>query len=231
MLCTINELHPAERRNHIMLSSIWFGAGKPKSMNDYLKPFVNEAKELAESGFQYTFNNKIHSKKVIVLLGICDAVARPLVRCSTQFNGKYGCGLCLHRGEWVEKDRGHVRVYPITQGKLFGDGLRSNEKYLKQSEEIEKDKKKGIKQKSILCDLNDFDIIKNLDVDWMHCVGLGVCRQFGDLWFDKKNHKEKFYFGHCLKQIDSLLLSMLPTSEFSRTPRAMSDRAHFKAHE
>ncbi|CAG5071513.1 Similar to ninaC: Neither inactivation nor afterpotential protein C (Drosophila melanogaster) [Cotesia congregata] len=65
----------------------------------------------------------------------------------------------------------------------------------------------------------------------MHCVGLGVCRQFANLLFDTKNHAEKFYLGHFIKEVDSLLLSIHSTSEFSRPPRVMSDRAHFKAHE
>ncbi|CAG5071643.1 Protein of unknown function, partial [Cotesia congregata] len=107
----------------MLLSSIWFGAGKPKSMNDYLKPFIAEATKLADKGFQYKYNGRIYTKKVIVMLGICDAVARPLVRCSTQFNGEYGCGLCLHPGERVEKGRGYTRVYPIIQGNPFGEDL------------------------------------------------------------------------------------------------------------
>jgi len=30
----------------------------------------------------------------------------------TQFNGHYGCSLCLHPGEKVLKGNGTVRVYP-----------------------------------------------------------------------------------------------------------------------
>lgn len=49
VLCTINELSPWDRRNHIMMSSVWFGTGKPKNMNAYLTPFVTEAKELLKN--------------------------------------------------------------------------------------------------------------------------------------------------------------------------------------
>ncbi|CAG5100601.1 Protein of unknown function [Cotesia congregata] len=92
-------------------------------------------------------------------------------------------------------------------------------------------KKKGIKSRSVLCDIPGFDIIKSLDVDWMHCVGLGVCRQFAGLWFDSKNSNEEFYFGDRIDVVDNLITSFFPTSTFSRTPRKLSDRVHFKAHE
>lgn len=71
-------------------------------------------------------------------MGICDAAARPIVRCSTQFNGSYGCGLCLHPGERVAKGRGYVRVYPLVAREDFGDGLRSHEQTLKHAKKNHK---------------------------------------------------------------------------------------------
>ncbi|CAD6235363.1 GSCOCG00012417001-RA-CDS, partial [Cotesia congregata] len=101
ILCAINELDPIKRRNHIMLSSIWFGTGKPKSMNGYLKPFVDEATKLFNKGFKYVYTGQEYKKYVVILMGVCDSLARPILRCSTQFNGEYGCGLCLHPGESI----------------------------------------------------------------------------------------------------------------------------------
>lgn len=231
VLCTVNELNPIDRRNNILLSSIWFGVGKPKDMNSYLKPFVTEAKNLLKDGFSYCYKNQIYKKKVVVLMGVCDSVARPLVRCSTQFNGTYGCGLCLNQGKSVKKGKGCTRVYPIINGNPFGEGLRNHEDTLLHSKQKKKLKRKGIKKISILCDLPTYDIINNLDADWMHCVGLGVCRQFANLWFDKKNCNEEFYFGDIIDSIDSCITSFRPTSDISRTPRPLSDRVHMKAHE
>ncbi|CAD6227949.1 GSCOCG00012023001-RA-CDS, partial [Cotesia congregata] len=65
----------------------------------------------------------------------------------------------------------------------------------------------------------------------MHCVGLGVCRQFCDLWFHSVNHNKHFYYGKHIKDVDKILTSYKPSLEVSRTPRAMSDRIHWKAHE
>lgn len=164
---------------------------------------------------------------MIVLIGICDSVARPQIRCSTQFNGEYGCGLCLNPGKEVKKGNGHTRVYLLEGTNSFGEGLRNHKQTLK---DIEK-KEKGMKNKSFLCDLPNYDIINNLDADWMHCVALGVCRQFCNLWFASINKDREYYFGSFLDEIDELLLSYSPTIEISRTPRKMSDRVHWKVRE
>lgn len=46
ILCTLNELPPKERKKHVMLAGIWFGAGKP-NMQVYLKGFVEECDSMA----------------------------------------------------------------------------------------------------------------------------------------------------------------------------------------
>ncbi|CAD6216247.1 GSCOCG00011313001-RA-CDS, partial [Cotesia congregata] len=214
-----------------MMSSVWFGTGKLKNMNAYLTPFVTEVKELLKNGFTYTLNGQTYKKRVFTLMVVCDSVARPLVQCTTQFNGNYGCGLCLYPGESIEKGQGFARVYPVINGEFFGEGLRSHEQTLIHTEEKTQEKKKRIKRKSILCDIPNYDIIKNLDVDWMHCVALGVSRQFANLWFDSKNSGEAFYFGDKIDQVDSYIHSLSPTSDFSRIPRGLKDRVHMKAHE
>lgn len=60
--CTVNELDLCDRRDNILLSSIWFGVGKPKKMNSYLKPFVNEAKKLLSDGLTYSYQGQIYKK-------------------------------------------------------------------------------------------------------------------------------------------------------------------------
>ncbi|XP_044597182.1 uncharacterized protein LOC123273770 [Cotesia glomerata] len=231
VLCSINELNPFERRNHIMLSSIWFGSGKPKDMNGYLRPFTDEAKKLLDKGFTYLYKGQIYRKRVVTLMGVCDSVARPLVQCVKQFNGEYGCGLCLHPGKRVSKGNGFTRAYPIVNGNFFGEGLRTHNQTLTHAKKKNVEDRKGVKKLSILCEIPNYNIIYNLDVDWMHCVGLGVVRQFADLWFSSLNKDEKFYFGDILESANSFITSFLPTSYFSRTPRPLTDRTHWKAHE
>ncbi|XP_074098714.1 uncharacterized protein LOC141527241 [Cotesia typhae] len=227
VLWTINELPPQERKQHITLASICLGQKKP-DMNNYSTPFVEECQKLANEGVTYTFNGYVYNKKVRVLVGVCDSVERPNLRCSKTFRGEYGCGLCKHPGEEISKGAGHVWVYPIdAHGNAFGEGLRSHIETATHADSQEK----GIKGRSVLFGVPDFDIIKNLAVDWMHCVPLGVCRQFLKLWFDSQYHDKPFYLGNVINDIDFFITSIRPSSDISRTPRKISDRLHLKAHE
>lgn len=144
-------------------------------MNEYLKPFVEECKLLFDEEFNYNYNGVIYHKKCQLLLGICDSVERPEIRGSKTFRGEYGCGLCKHPDEEIAKGNGYVRVYPINDdGNAYGEGLRSHTETLEHITKVEK----GMKYRSTLCDVPNFNIIDNLVPDWMHCVPLGVCRQF-----------------------------------------------------
>lgn len=227
-MCTLNELGPEQRRSRVMLVSLWFGKGKPKLMNEFLKPFVEECQILFHEGVSYERRGISVTKRVWVLVGVIDSVARPLLRNSFQFNGEYGCGLCLHPGEYVPRLRGHTRVYPVSpEGNPFGEGLRNHADTLIHAER----KEKGVKGRSILCDLQGFDIVKNLDADWPHAVASGVTRQFAKLWFKSQNSGHAFYFGHLLRDLDRILTSFKPSLDISRTPRKMSERTYWKAHE
>ena len=109
----INELPYRERKNHIILCGIWCNFSKPP-MNMFLKPFCDELVELSERGFSSStyISQEPVDIKVHVIAGIMDSVARPLVQYVTQFNGKYGCSYCLHKGlSHIPVDRGHARVY------------------------------------------------------------------------------------------------------------------------
>jgi len=155
VLCTINELAPTERKNHIMLTCLWFGNKKIK-MNDYLTPFVEEAKELYYKGFYYIYNGKKYHKRVRILAANCDSIERPLLQCSTQFNGAYGCGLCLNPGESIPKGNGHVMVYLVnTDNNAFGVGLRTHADTLHDA----LNKTNGIKDRSKLCNSRNLTLL------------------------------------------------------------------------
>lgn len=175
ILCTINELHPNQRKKNVMLVSVFSGSKKPP-MNEYLKPFVAEMTQLGEDGFDYVFNGIRYHKVCKALVGITDSVERPELRGTTTFRGTYGCGLCKHPGIETPKGKGSVRVYPVDNtGNAFGEGLRTHDETLQHAE----NKEKGVKRRSTLCEIPEFDIIKKLPADWMHNSGLRVFRQFG----------------------------------------------------
>lgn len=60
-----------------MVICIWSGEGKPTSVNDYLRPFVEELIVLLETGIKITD----HQINISVRCFICDSPARAFIKC------------------------------------------------------------------------------------------------------------------------------------------------------
>lgn len=70
-----------------------------QNMITFLTAFVAELKELEQTGIKWMDSANVeHTSKVNLLLCSSDSVARPPLRNTKQFNGKYGCDFCLHTG-------------------------------------------------------------------------------------------------------------------------------------
>lgn len=230
VLCVVNELPSAIRADHILMAALWFGAGKP-NMAVFLEPFVTECTSLASEGFVYTCSVTGNTVccKVKVVVGICDAVARPLLQNFMQFNARYGCGFCFDSGERVDKGNGQVNAYPFNKDMM----LRSSNSVVDLAAETLRTKQPclGVKGPSLLSLLPQFDVVRGMVPDYMHCICLGVVRQVANLWFDSKNHDEQFYIGRSAAVVDARLMAIKPPSSLSRTPRSISHMKFWKAHE
>ena len=200
-------------------------------MNDFFKPFVHECILLDQHGFSWNncLNNTTVITSVSAVVGVCDAVARPIIQNFSPFNGFYCCGCCLDEGESVEKGNGRVLVYPYNP-KMILRGKQNAHQLLLESM-LSGSSALGVKGPSILLFLPHFDIINGMVPDKVHCICLGVVRQVAKLWFETKNHAEPFYIGNFLSKIDKYLLSIKPLCNISRTPRSLSVMKFWKAHE
>jgi len=92
---------------------------------------------------------------------------------------------------------------------------------------------RGIKGRTILSQLPDFDVVRCIDLDSFHAV-VNVAKRFCDLWFKAppKNCCVPSYKIHNkLKQVDERLLSIKPTEEVSRAPRPLSECSDYRGHE
>ena len=96
----INELSYSVRTKELVLAGLWFGKNKP-DMDLFLTPFVENMNQLATTGIECYINNIKRQIKIFPLVCCVDSVARAPVQGFVQFNGRYGCGQCLHPGEWV----------------------------------------------------------------------------------------------------------------------------------
>lgn len=90
---------------------------------------------------------------------------------------------------------------------------------------------KGVKGPTIIGILPTFDLVRGVAVDFMHCVCLGVTRQFVNLWMNSHQHDKPYYIGRKEEEIDNRLQAINVPSEMTRAPRSLSDRKFWKASE
>ncbi|XP_011707951.1 PREDICTED: uncharacterized protein LOC105462799 [Wasmannia auropunctata] len=186
----INELPYRLRKHHMMITGLWFDSVKPL-MNTFLKPFIDELIDLHVNGFQSTtfIHNEPIQIHVHTIVAPVDSIARPMIQCMKQFNGKYGCSYCYHKGDQIQLDngRGFKNVYT-------GDVrlLRKQQHYVMQAEKALQTAKpvKGVMNASIAVLLPVFDIISSFPPEYLHSVAEGVVKQFVMAWCDSKNHKQ-----------------------------------------
>lgn len=102
----------------VYVIGLYYGEGKPKNANEFLKLFVDEAIALTNNGINYEGQLiKIEIKAII-----CDAPAKSFILCVKGHTGYDSCTKCLIEGENIE---GRV-CFPYT----FNIMLRTDEKFL-----------------------------------------------------------------------------------------------------
>lgn len=228
VLLVINELPLQLRGKYVLMASLWLGLKKPL-MNEYLKPFVKECKELATSGVSFEKNCIIINRKIKALMGVSDSIARPLLRNSKQFNGRFGCGLCYHPGIKIRFGRGKVRSYSISQNVY---PIRTHCELMNHARlaEARREPQHGIKGLSVLAELPDFDMVDCLDLDLFHAL-VNTAKRFCNLWFNKKYRGMPYFVGGSLAVVNARLLSITPTGDVSRAPRSLYERSDYRGHE
>ncbi len=87
---------------------LFCGISKPKSVFEYLNPFIKDLTDLLANGIIYC-GRKF---QVIVSSFVCDAPARAFIKMTKAHNGYSGCDKCCQLGEWKNK-----MTYPETNAK------------------------------------------------------------------------------------------------------------------
>jgi len=223
----VNEISPRCKDN-LLLIGLWFGTQKPRP-HTFLKPFVDELQHLGSSGMHYTNPNgeSVYSK-VFALCCSTDSCARPVIRNTTQFNGRFGCDWCLHEGKVVERGEGKCRIYLPDAATLRSEAGFLNDAMNSTAE----NPVNGVKGVSPLLSVPLFNIVTGFVPDYLHCVLLGIVRMFSALWFDSANHDKPWYVKQSgVSQISDKLLSLRPPSDISRLPRSLAERKYWKGSE
>lgn len=177
----------------------------------------------------------------VLLNGVFDSPARCLFHNMVQFNGFYGCPYCYTPGKTVQtSERGHTLSYPFNVNNQNGYGEnRTHNSFTNNGVEAEQNKSrgtsnstvKGVKGLTWFNFLPNFDVVRGVSIDYMHCVLLGVVKMLMTLWFDKSHRNEIFSISAKLAEVDKRLLGIRPPNFIARLPRSLSDMSHFKAAE
>ena len=85
----------------------------------------------------------------------------------------------------------------------------------------------GVKGPSCLSTIPQFDIVRGMSFDYMHCILLGVALLLLQLWFNTQHHKELWFLGAYVDNIDDLFRSIAPPDEIKRTPRSLQATLKF----
>lgn len=78
-----------------------------------------------------------------------------------------------------------------------------------------------MKGPSWLCCIPEYNFIKGMSVDYMHCILLGITRLLLRLWMQSTYYQELWYIGTQIGIMDRRLCNIKPPDEIQRTPRSI----------
>jgi len=203
-------------KKYVLMVALYHGNGKPKNPNEYLKEFVNESIYLITNGI--FISNQKYDFKIKVI--ICDTPAKSYILNIKNHTGYYRCTKCKVEGCLVN----NVLCFPQTN--II---KRTDVEFRQQHDE---DYHKGI---TILTNLPHFHMIKDVILDYMHLICLGVTKR---LITHKKYGwvlgKQPYKLSY--RQVESIsskiknLNKYIPI-EFPRKGRSLEECPRFKATE
>nr|CAI5841124.1 unnamed protein product [Callosobruchus analis] len=199
----------------VYIIGAFFGKQKPVKANEYLQSFVEEVKDLINTGIEINHTVvSIHLKALI-----CDAPAKAFVLSVKGHGGYNSCTKCTIEGEYIER----CVCFPYVDRNI---SLRTDEGFLNHEYEDFQ------VASTILAQIPNFGPISNVPLDYMHLICLGVTKKLIMLWLK----------GYPLTiRLSSLSINCVSSrlesfkagcpKEFVRKPRSISEVSNWKATE
>ncbi|XP_064477778.1 uncharacterized protein LOC135391453 isoform X3 [Ornithodoros turicata] len=190
---------------------VFFGKSKNLCANTFLRPFVSELSEILANGVA------VSAKTVAVKLDaiVCDAPAKAYILGIKGHNAYASCTKCVTQGEYQQ---GRVCFPQLDADAMTDERFRCGT--FEQHHVSE----------TILKEL-PIDMVRQVPLDYMHLVCLGVVHKLLTLWF---KGDRSYRLGRSTKDRISLeLLRVEPyvCSDFSRKPRTLTELDRWKATE
>ncbi|KAG0418075.1 hypothetical protein HPB47_005149, partial [Ixodes persulcatus] len=222
----VNELPVTERLHHCTVAGLWFGKGHP-SMTLFLEQFVKRINNMSPVVWEHEGNS--HTSQAYVVCWCLEAPARAAVQNCILYNGYIGCPWRLTRGEYIDGCLRHINLTDGTPRTSAGV-LRNMEIALSLGGSIPIN---GYFDPSPAVNFPHFNLVWGFTVEYMHAVLLGVVKQVTELQMSSANCDEGYYVGGtaALTSISGRLEEIRPPHSFTRFPRPLSTRGHWKASE
>ena len=207
----------------MFLAGVFVGQHDPL-MNDFFEPVVSEFNSLSEAGIPWIQEdgNQVQCRFFPHFL-ITDAMARCECLSMKSPAAYYGCTLCLHPGVFAD---GAVRFPiwpPVPNPELRTDqGIKNDMvEATEEGREI-----RGVKGASCFMNLNYFDLAKDVPIDDLHPLFLGVTEShIGELILRNIITPQK------LKTISRRIRCLRTPTFISRKPRGLNKRRNYNGTE
>ncbi|KAJ8951700.1 hypothetical protein NQ314_007649 [Rhamnusium bicolor] len=148
-----------ELKDDVIVVALFFGTSKPENSNEFLKEFVKESVLLVNNGI--LVHNKFYKFKISML--ICDVPAKSFLLCTKGHNAYFSCTKCKTEGDFVN----NVVCFPEYENIRQRSDIEFRE-------QVDEEYHLG---ETVLTKLPDFDMVRNVPLDYMHLLCLGVMKR------------------------------------------------------
>jgi len=122
----VSILNFKELLNNVLPIGIFHGFKKPHSIEEFLKPFINDVLDVLSNGL--VVNGTLISLQISNI--VCDTPAKSFLLNVKNFNAYFGCTSCIEEGDYIEHRVALIRTNaPLRTNETFRN--QSNEEYLK----------------------------------------------------------------------------------------------------
>ena len=209
---------------NILFCGLWYGKEKPE-FSMFQKHFVTNVKDLM-NGFPVQLSDRVLSCKLRIQGQVADLPAKAASLNFKQFNGKFGCSVCLEPGK---KDTNNqlVRYYPHKARK---PPLQNHIDMLQHAELANNTNAVfGVKGPSPVHEI--LKIPEKVLLDFMHQVLEGKLQRKLRSFFVSSSDEDPYCLKESLHAVDEMIMSVQLPHDFPKKMRSIAELRKWKAHE
>ncbi|KAF4529944.1 hypothetical protein B566_EDAN016855 [Ephemera danica] len=194
-----------------VMIGVYEGVEKPPSPETFLRQFVDEVSDIAETGINYKGKNYT----VIIDGVVCDLPAKSYVLNTKGHTGEFSCTKCEVQGEYIQNRTTFFDLHAESRTDASFRSKRNKEHHHGDTP---------------LTDIPVFDMIRDVVVDSMHQLYMRATKKIFKIWFQKSPNRLHRNYRFAVSQCIQNLRNSLPC-EFDRRIRNLDYIDKYKATE